>query len=150
MKNKKGFTLIELLVVIAIIGIIASMVLIGLNSTRRLGRDARRISDVSQMRTAAEIYFNGCGVYPGGTYTGANPNCNAADPYAMAAIAGWGITQMPSDPSTGAPYVYCGTDTTYTIQTTLEDPNNSVFNQAPPANPCGGLACTTPNYCVAN
>src|SRR3989344_4283087 len=86
-----GFTLIELLVVIAIIGIIASMVLIGVNSTRRLGRDARRIADLRQMQNALEIYYNGCGEYPGGgTYAGSNVNCQGnTDAYDV--DARWGI-----------------------------------------------------------
>lgn len=59
MKNKKGFTLIELLVVIAIIGILASVVLVSLQSARNKGKDSRVISDVQQLRTHAESVYNG-------------------------------------------------------------------------------------------
>ncbi|MBU6431371.1 MAG: prepilin-type N-terminal cleavage/methylation domain-containing protein [Patescibacteria group bacterium] len=64
-KNKtKGFTLIELLVVIAIVGLLSSIVLASLNSARVKARDARRISDLHQIRLALELYYDANGNYP--------------------------------------------------------------------------------------
>jgi len=62
--NSKGFTLIELLVVIAIIGLLASVVLLALNSARAKSRDAKRLADVRQMATALELYYNDNNAYP--------------------------------------------------------------------------------------
>ncbi len=56
--NEKAFTLIELLVVIAIIGILATVVLVNLSSTRERARDARRKSDLSNIRLALEMYYD--------------------------------------------------------------------------------------------
>lgn len=61
---EKGFTLIELLVVITIIGILSSVVLTSLNSARAKSRDARRVSDIGQIRIALEFYFDDNGTYP--------------------------------------------------------------------------------------
>jgi prepilin-type N-terminal cleavage/methylation domain-containing protein len=61
-KFKKGFTLIELLVVIAIIGILASIVLVSLNSARMKGRDARRVSELQEMFKAVTLIDTDAGV----------------------------------------------------------------------------------------
>lgn len=63
-KTQKGFTLIELLVVIAIIGLLASVVLLALNSARAKSRDAKRVADVRQIASALELYFNDNNTYP--------------------------------------------------------------------------------------
>ena len=54
LKASRGFTLIELLVVVGIIGILASIVLVPLNSAKAKGKDARIISDVNQLKIQIE------------------------------------------------------------------------------------------------
>lgn len=68
--KNKGFTLIELLVVISIIGLMASIALVSLNSSRIKGRDARRLSDMRQIQTALEMYSDTNGRYPDSDYAG--------------------------------------------------------------------------------
>lgn len=62
--SQKGFTLIELLVVIAIIGLLASVVLLSLNSARQKSRDAKRLADMRQLASALELYYNDFSGYP--------------------------------------------------------------------------------------
>lgn len=61
---RSGFTLIELLVVIAIIGLLASVVMVALGSTRIKARDGRRAGDLRQIRNALELYFANNSHYP--------------------------------------------------------------------------------------
>jgi prepilin-type N-terminal cleavage/methylation domain-containing protein len=58
-----GFTLIELLVVISIIGILSSIVLVSFNDARRNARNAKRETDMRQIMTAMEFYFNDNKIY---------------------------------------------------------------------------------------
>jgi len=59
-----GFTLIELLVVISIIGILSSFAVVSLNSARNKARDALRKADMTQMRTAINLYYDENNKYP--------------------------------------------------------------------------------------
>lgn len=63
-KQNNGFTLIELLVVIAVIGLLASIVLVAVNSARAKARDTKRISDFGQIALALELFYDQVGKYP--------------------------------------------------------------------------------------
>lgn len=62
-----GFTLIELLVVISIIGLLASVILVSLQSARSRSRDAKRVADMNQIAKGLELYYNENSGYPVGT-----------------------------------------------------------------------------------
>ncbi len=66
----RGFTLVELLVVIAIIGVLATLLLLQLNVARQKARDARRVADINQVRSALELFFDDTGTYPTSTNLG--------------------------------------------------------------------------------
>ena len=70
-KGRQGFTLIEILIAVAIISILASVVLVGLGPTQQSGRDARRLSDLHEIQTSLELFYNKCGYYPGSLNAGA-------------------------------------------------------------------------------
>lgn len=116
-KRQTGFTLIELLVVIAIIGLLASVVLLSLNSAREKSRNAKRLADVRQIASALELYFNDCGSYPvqtsvtlgdgasgGTTYklVQGNSGCGANDASAIATVGGFYSTATAG---TGTSYI---------------------------------------------
>ena len=79
MVKQRGFTLIELLVVIAIIGILSAVVLASLNTARSKGNDAAIQSNLSTIRTQAEIYRDGQTNNSYGTNTVLETNCAATD-----------------------------------------------------------------------
>lgn len=79
LRRAKGFTLIELLAVIAIIGILASMAAISISNATKRARDASRQKDLSNLKTALELYSQDNGNYPvsSGTY---GPDLNGLVP----------------------------------------------------------------------
>jgi len=103
-KKNKGFTLIELLVVIAIISVLASIVLVSLNTARVKGRDARRLADIKSIQNALELYYDGVGAgnYVIGTYSALS-----------AALTPNYIPAIPQDPSGGTvTYFYAASSAT--------------------------------------
>jgi prepilin-type N-terminal cleavage/methylation domain-containing protein len=90
--KERGFTLVELLVVIAIIGILATLVLLNLNTARARARDTQRIAHVNQIVGALEQYLEANGRYPATLGTNLD-----------SFFAG---SKTPTDPRNVAPYVY--------------------------------------------
>lgn len=130
---KRGFTLIELLVVIAIIGILSSIVLASLNSARKKGRDARRVSDVKQIQLALELYYDAHSNYP------------TAAQYDADLVSEGFISVVPKDPSTNVAYTYAalGSGTTcsnYHVGATLETTGHTALSSD--ADAAAGTVCT--------
>lgn len=98
---RSGFTLIELLVVISVIGLLASVVLISINSVRVKARNAKRLSDIRQLITAFNLAIDA-------SSSGWAPDLAGADACIATSCGGgpWdGITANPAIDAFLAPYV---------------------------------------------
>ena len=96
-KYLTGFTLVELLVVVAIIGILATVVVISYSGAQSKARDAKRLSDLSQVQSALSQYFIDYGQYPNSTLPG------NIQPLALSGY----ISTIPADPKeTSGAYGY--------------------------------------------
>jgi prepilin-type N-terminal cleavage/methylation domain-containing protein len=62
--DKKGFTVLEFLVVIAMMGILISLVLVGLSRARSQSRDQGKVSEIQKIAIGLEQYYDICGEYP--------------------------------------------------------------------------------------
>jgi prepilin-type N-terminal cleavage/methylation domain-containing protein len=99
-KNRKAFTLIELLVVIAIIGLLATIVMIALNSARAKARDAKRIADLRELVTALEGYASDNGQYPVGAGCVNNDCMDASSPAgSLEVLVPTYISKLSEDPN---------------------------------------------------
>jgi general secretion pathway protein G len=124
LNRQKGFTTIELLIVILIIIILASISILALNSQRAKARDAKRESDIRQIRTALEFYFSDEEEYPvvgqpivlGSGDT--QKLCSKADGAFVSAETECQkvyMSQIPQDPLPDQPYTYTGSINGYDI-----------------------------------
>jgi len=110
--SKSGFTLVELLVVIAILGILSTIGLVVFSSAQMRGRDTQRKSDLKQISSALELYFNDYGSYPTSS-SGKIVGC----PSTTSTACTWGSGQftdgktiymkvVPREPTTSNNYYY--------------------------------------------
>jgi type II secretion system protein G len=114
MRKQKGFTLIELLVVIAIIGLLSTLAVVALNNARQKSRDAKRISDIKQIQTALELYYNDNNGYPEKTTAVVLGNTgqktlSSTNGFSDTAAGTTYMAQVPSNPTPldgGAGYSY--------------------------------------------
>ena len=112
----------ELLVVISIIGTLATLVLLQLGTARAKARDAKRISDVSALRTSVELYYDDNAVkYPD------------TSPLAYADVGAYFTSPvLPTDPALGTDYKYARdplvTPVRYQVWIQLESKNASALN----------------------
>ncbi len=123
---KRGFTLIELLIVISIIGILAGLILASYGGAQQKARDARRKSDLAQIKRALELAKSDCksgAFYPYETnYGNLKTFLGAPNNY---------ITPAPDDPLNQATQVYVYTpDTSNGDTTTCPSTTAGILNYA--------------------
>lgn len=104
--NNKGFTLIEILVVITIIGLISAGISASYSQFLKQSRDARRKTDVENVRAALEMYRSN--------------NVNGYYPNALPTLV-WPtvyIKEIPKDPKSNIDYLNYTASCTETVKCT--------------------------------
>jgi prepilin-type N-terminal cleavage/methylation domain-containing protein len=130
MRNRKikdnkinGFSLVELLVVLGIIGVLAGTVIASLTSSRGKARDAKRVSDMSELQKAFATYYHDCGQYPPIFTLTEDAGCTGGT------TLGSYISAIPTNPTPGGidyTYTYDGLTDTYVVDFVLEDQVNNL------------------------
>lgn len=123
--SQAGFTLIEILIVMVIISIIAVIGFGSFQSSQIKGRDASRKSDLKQIGSALETYYNDTGQYPtdtGGLINGCNggSTCSWGDPFTDDNGTTYMI-EIPADPRDNMNYYYSSDGTSYQLYAMLEN-----------------------------
>ena len=116
-QKRSGFTLIEILVVVTIIALLTAIGMVSYASANRNSRDAKRLTDVEQIRAALEMYRADQGGYPL-LITFGDPLSYGSNTYMSR------IPQDPKDPSYSYSYTYnSANDYTLTIYSEKEGEN---------------------------
>lgn len=142
---KKGFSLVEILVVVTIISVLASIAAVSYSRFVKQSKDARRKTDIEQIRASIEMYRNFNSVYP--TPAGATGMAFGTGNITDASATKY-MSLIPNDPTYSASdvttttyyYTSSGTYQDYTLCAYLE--NVAISGSAPD---CGGENC---NYCM--
>lgn len=97
----RGFTIVELLIVIVIIGILAAITLVAYSGMQQRGRDSARLSDLSGLAKALELYKTDNGSYPncsGGTYQPGTASSFNSVATCLTPLVPTYISRLPRDP----------------------------------------------------
>ena len=142
--NNSGFTLIELLITIALISILSVLGFSSYKATRKRGKDAKRKSDLNQIKMALRMYYNDNQGYPNNNINGLIEACGDA-------TFNWGdefscggtvyMKKLPEDPA-GRPYFYeqqSGGDEGFNLYACLDNLGDQ-----------SGTACHSAMTCVSN
>lgn len=112
MESKNGFTIIEILIALSIIAILTTIGLANFSAGQRVTRDKIRKSDLHQIASALEIYYQKYDKYIDGT-PGVEGDCTSADTAALYSLdPNIGILSymanqvVPTDPDTKDNYCY--------------------------------------------
>jgi len=89
----KGFTLIELLVVVTIISLLSGAGFLSYTQLGKSSRDARRKTDLEQIRMALEMYRSSNDFYPDSVDTACSSTAGLID-----AVGNTYLSDIPNDP----------------------------------------------------
>lgn len=103
--KQRGFTFIEILVVITIIAILVVIGIVSYGSVNQRSRDARRKSDIEQIRSALEMYRADNGYYPDGGPTVNFDAVGLAGSAIETALSEY-LSPIPVDPKDNDSYPY--------------------------------------------
>jgi general secretion pathway protein G len=128
---KKSFTLIEILVVVTIIVLLTAAAVVSYTTFFKQARDAKRKTDMEQIRAALEIYRSNNDTYPVGISWASLSILTSPVVY---------IQSLPSDPKNPTySYYYSGSIADYTLGAYQESGGITCV-----AGQCGGNC----NYCL--
>lgn len=104
-RNKiAGFSLLEILVTTGIILVLTSIGVASFASANKRSRDARRTSDIQQLRSALEMYRSDNGYYPP-----VNPAFGTIAALGAVLVPTY-MSVLPNDPKAGQQYYYQATN----------------------------------------
>jgi len=145
----QGFTLLELMLVIVILGVLVLLISGNFFTSLKKGRDARRKTDLKEIKNALELYYQDYGEYPEPTYMNFGSSFSRGNKTYF--------QKLPQDPLEKCSYKYMRTDSqTYYLLSTIENsqdsgPGVSQTGYRDPNNPGVNLDCSASglsNQCI--
>lgn len=126
MRLKQGFSILELLIVLVIIGILGTVAIYALGVSRATTRDAKRVSDISVIRSGLTQYWLQKASYPVSEPVDLGRSGSGAVGLTSTGFTGpegGGVVilqRVPVGPKTNEYYRYSGAMTGYSIRFTTE------------------------------